>query len=231
MPLNSINRLLFVTEAQCIFCPVGIVIFKTITYLLTYSMEQSPSWEANRFSACQEIPRILWSPRVYYRSHTARHLSLSWASSIQSLPPHPTSWRSILFLSFHIRRGLPSGLFPSGFPTETLYTPLLSPIRATCPTHLILFYLITRTTLVEEYRLLSSSLCSFLHFPVISSFLGPKIPLSTEFSNTLSLCSSHSVSDQVSHPYKTTGKIIILYILIFIFSCSKLEDKIFFTDW
>ena len=63
------------------------------------------------------------------------HLSLSWASSIQSMPPHPTSWKSILILSSHLRLGLPSGLFPSGFPTETLYTPLLSPIRATCPAH------------------------------------------------------------------------------------------------
>jgi hypothetical protein len=32
--------------------------------------------------------------------------------------------------------------------------------------------------------------------------------------NTLSLCSSISVTDQVSHPYTTTGKIIVLYILI-----------------
>ena len=31
------------------------------TYLLTHSMEQSPSWEANRFSASQVIPRILWN--------------------------------------------------------------------------------------------------------------------------------------------------------------------------
>jgi hypothetical protein len=36
----------------------------------TYSMEQSPSWEANRFSASQEIPRILWSPKVHYRVYT-----------------------------------------------------------------------------------------------------------------------------------------------------------------
>jgi len=64
--------------------------------------------------------------------------------------PYPTSLRSILTLSHHLRLGLPSGLFPSGFPTKTLYTPLLSPIRATSPAHLILLDLITRTTLGEE---------------------------------------------------------------------------------
>ena len=52
-----------------------------------------------------------------------RHLSLSWASPIQSIYPHPTSWRSILILSTHLLLGLPNGLFPSGFPTKTLYTP------------------------------------------------------------------------------------------------------------
>ena len=89
---------------------------------------------------------------------SVRHLGLSWANPIQSIYPHPTSWRSILILSTHLRLGLPSGLFPSGFPSNTLYTPLSSPIRATCPAHLILLDFITRTILGEEYRSLSSSL-------------------------------------------------------------------------
>ena len=67
-----------------------------------------------------------------------RQLSLSWASPIQSIYPHPTSWRSVLILSTHLRLGHPSGLLPSGFPSKTLYTPLSSTIRATCPAHIII---------------------------------------------------------------------------------------------
>jgi hypothetical protein len=50
------------------------------------------------------------------------------------------------------------------------------------------------------------------------------------FSNTLSFFSSRNVNDQVSHPYKTTRQIIVLYILIFQFLDSNLEDKRFCTE-
>ena len=66
--------------------------------------------------------------------------------------PYTTSWRFTLILSSHLRLGLPSGLFPSGFPTTTLYAPLLSPVNAAGSSHLILLDLITRTVLVQKYK-------------------------------------------------------------------------------
>ena len=197
--------------------------------LLTYLL---PLWcrvlfeKLTGLQLVKKFPTFHGTRRFITALTSVRHLSLSWASPILSIYPHPTSSRSILILSTHLCLGLPSVLFPSGFPTKTLYTPLFSPIRATCPAYLILLDFIARTILGEEYKSFSSSLCNLLHSLVTSSLLGPNILLITKFSNTLSFLSSRNVSDQVSHPYKTTGKIIVLYILIFKF----LEDKRSFSN-
>ena len=52
-------------------------------------MEQSPSWEANRFAASQNFPAFYGVRRFITAFTSARHLSLSWASLIQSTHPIP----------------------------------------------------------------------------------------------------------------------------------------------
>ena len=79
----------------------------------------------------KKFPAFHGTRRFITALTSVRHLSLSWASSIQSIYQHTISWRSILILSTYLRLGFPIGLFPSDFPTKTLYTPLSSPIRAT----------------------------------------------------------------------------------------------------
>ena len=71
----------------------------------------------------KKFPAFHGTPRFITALTSVRHLSLSWTSPIQSIYQHPTSCRYILILSTHLRLGLPSGLFPSGFPTKTLHTP------------------------------------------------------------------------------------------------------------
>jgi hypothetical protein len=59
---------------------------KQSTYSITYSMVQNPSWEATWFSA-RQIPAFNWTWTFLTEFTTARHLFLSWARSIQSMPP------------------------------------------------------------------------------------------------------------------------------------------------
>ena len=105
-----------------------------LTYLLTYLLTP---WSRVRYEKLKgsrlvkKFPTFYGIQRIITTFTGARQLSLPRATSIKSISPHPTSWRSILILSSHLRLGLPNVLFPSDFPTKSLYTPLLSPKRAT----------------------------------------------------------------------------------------------------
>ena len=103
--------------------------FLVFTYLLTpwcrVLLEQLTGLQL-----VKKFPAFHGTRRFIIALTSVRHLSLSWASPIQSIYPHPTSWRYVLILSTHLRLSLPSGLFPSDFPTKMLL--LLHIINYTC---------------------------------------------------------------------------------------------------
>jgi len=101
-----------------------------------------------------------------------------------------------ILLSSHQCLGLPSSLFTPGFRLK--FTFVNPPIHATCPAHLILLNLIT-------YKSRNSSFCS-LQPRATSCYV--QICYSASLSQTPSICVfSLNVREQVSHPYKTAGKI------------------------
>ena len=95
------------------------------------SMDQKLSSEANRISAIQKSPHIFRKMKVHYRVHNSSPLGAIPRQFISFHAPHIIPWRSIWMLYFHLRMGLPIGLYPSGFPTKILYASIFFP-RATC---------------------------------------------------------------------------------------------------
>jgi hypothetical protein len=86
----------------------------------------------------KKFPAFYGTRRFITAFTSARHLSLPWTSSIHSIPPHTTSWRSILILSSHLHLGLPSGFFHSDFPIYASHLP--HPSDMPHPSHYSPFY-------------------------------------------------------------------------------------------
>jgi hypothetical protein len=95
-------------------------------------MELSPTWEAASCLATQEIPNILWKPKFHYRVHKRPPLVpiLSQIDPAHTTPTYISKIHLNIILS---RPCLPSGLFPSGIPTKTLYAFLVSPYSCYIP--------------------------------------------------------------------------------------------------
>jgi hypothetical protein len=128
LPYQTITFLLNLEISHSLFIFVRPRVF--FKYRINYTYLLTP-WnrvlleKLTGSAASQEIPRTFVTRSFLIVLTRVRHVSLTWANSIQSPQPPPTSWRSTLILASHLRLGHPNGLFPSGFPTRTLCTPLV----------------------------------------------------------------------------------------------------------
>ena len=149
------------------------------------SMEQSPTWEYNRSSASQEVPRILWNPTVHHHNHKRQPPVPILSHSNQVYAPS-------YFLKIYFNIIVPSTMSRSSkwlfsFRFPHLSSPLLSTVRGAYPSPLILldsiyFNIIVLSTMSRSSKWLFSFRFPHLSSPLLSSPLyAAHIPLLSFF--------------------------------------------------
>jgi hypothetical protein len=104
-------------------------------WAITNSMDLSHSGQAASHTPTWQLLNTLWNPEVHYRVQNSPLLVpiLNQINPLHTIPSTPL--KCILILSIHVRFGLPSGLFPSNFPTNILYAfPLFPFVLHAIPT-------------------------------------------------------------------------------------------------
>jgi hypothetical protein len=188
-------------------------------------MEKSSPWKAQRFLDSQEIPHILWKPKVHYHVYN----SLFWAKSIQSTPPYHC-------LKIHFKIVLPFKPWSTKW-SFNLRIPHQNPVH-TCslphtlwmphPSHSFGFDHPSNSRRGIEITKLLIMLT--LHCPVALSFLGPNILLGTLFPKTLCLRPYSTWKTKFHTNTKDRQNYSSVYFN-FLFLNRKLEDNRFCTDW
>ena len=130
--IRGINRI----SLMCSTFLALIRCIKFITYLLTpwYRVLLE---KLTGLQLVKKFPTFHGTRRFITALTSVSHLYLSWASSIQSIYPHPTSWRSILILSTHLRLEVSrvvsvppvSPARPYTSPSPHPYVPLAQPMH------------------------------------------------------------------------------------------------------
>ena len=189
-------------SVQCVFWWHFYILSQVLSFL-SCSMQQSRSREANPFSASQEIPRILWNPKVHYRIHKCPP---PVPILTQINPVHaPTSH----FLKTHLNvflsptPGSSKWFLPQVFPPNPVCTArLFHACYLHSPSHSSRFdHLNIIGWAVQIIKLFIVSFSPLLCYPVP---LRPKYSPQHPVLKHLSVPSSFNVNCQVSHPHKTT---------------------------